>query len=129
MVAPRLPENGICQDIPRRGRPPLDSELLDCPLNARFKAVGNWTGGRSFEAARRAGSKLPSSIDRFSMTGTQVNDILDAVKEHVLARFTATYRVWFAPTPSDSPRKHTLEVKLAPKSSGRMTGGKKSATY
>jgi hypothetical protein len=69
------------------------------------------------------------SIDRFSMTGTQVSHILDAVKSHALAQFTATYRVWFAPSPSASPRKHTLEVKLAPRSSGRVTGGKKNATY
>ena len=57
------------------------------------------------------------------------NPILDAVKEHALARFTATYRVWFTPSPSASPRKHTLEVKLAPTSSGKVSGGKKSATY
>jgi hypothetical protein len=130
VVASRLPENGICQDSPRRGRPPLDPELLDCPLNQPFKAIGNWTGGRSFEAARRAGPiQHPIGIDRFSMTGAQVVDILDAVKEHALARFTATYRVWFTPSPSASPRKHTLEVKLAPKSSGKVSGGKKNATY
>ena len=134
VVAPRLAENGICQDIPRRGKPPLDAELLDCPLNAPFKAIGTWTGGRSFEAARRPGPKLPHtgsepSLSRFSMTGAQVIDVIDAVKEHALARFTATYRVWFTPSPSASPRKHTLEVKLAPKSSGTVSGGKKSATY
>ena len=130
VVAPRLPENGICQDIPRRGRPPLDSELLDCPLNPPFKAIGTWTGGRSFEAARRAGPKLhPLGIDRFSMTGAQVNGILGAVKKDALARFTSTYRVWFAPSSSASPRKHTLEVKLAPKSTGKVTAGKKSVTY
>ena len=134
VVAPRLPENGICQDIPRRGRPPVDAELLDCPLNAPFKAIGAWTGGRSFEAARRPGPKLPHtgsepSLSRFSMTGPQVSDILDQVKAHALARFTATYRVWFERSSSAPPRKHTLEVKLAPKSSGNVSGGKKSATY
>jgi len=63
------------------------------------------------------------------MTGGQVNDILDAVKTHALARFTSSYTVWFAPSPSASPRKHKLEVKLAPKSSGKVIDGKRSATY
>ncbi|MGH9237381.1 MAG: hypothetical protein ACRD3G_05005 [Vicinamibacterales bacterium] len=138
MVTPRMGEFGICQDAlregSRQGGPPLDADLLDCPLNAPFKAIGTWTGGRSFEAARRPGPKMPhtgseSMLSRFSMTGAQVINILDAVKEHALARFTATYRVWFTPSPSVWPRKHTLEVKLAPKTSGTVSDGKKSATY
>ena len=134
VVGPRLAENGICHDFQRRGRAPLDSELSDCPLNPPFKAMANWTGGRSFEAARRPGAKLPQSaadrfLGRFSMTASQVNDILDAVKAHALSRFTSTYRVWFEPPPSVSPRKHRLEVKLVEKSRGSVTDGKKSATY
>ena len=63
------------------------------------------------------------------MSGGQVNDILEAVKRHALARFTSNYTVWFAPSPSASPRQHKLEVRLASKSDGKITDGKKSATY
>ena len=135
VVGPRLPENGICHDFTRRSRAPLESELSDCPLNAPFKAIANWTDGRSFEAARRPGAKLPQSgtsdrfLGRFSMTATQVNNILDSIKAHALARFTSTYRVWFEPPSSASPRKRKLEVKLVEKSRGNMTDGRKNATY
>jgi hypothetical protein len=51
-------------------------------------------------------------LGRFSMTGGQVNDILETVKRHALSRFTSTYTVWFVPSLSASPRKHKLEVRL-----------------
>jgi hypothetical protein len=63
------------------------------------------------------------------MTGGQVNDILGTVKRHALARFTSTYTVWFAPSRSASPRNHKLEVKLASKSTGKVTDSKRSAAY
>jgi hypothetical protein len=63
------------------------------------------------------------------MTGPQVNDILETVKRHALARFTSSYTLWFAPSPSGAPRKHKLEVKLAPKFSGKLSDGKRIATY
>ena len=112
--------------------PPPEHGFIDCPLNTPFQSVGNQTGGGSFEAARR--QVLQDEIggdplDRFSMTGGQVNDILQTVKSQALARFTSTYTVWFAPSPSASPRKHKLEVRLAEKSSGKVTDGKRSAIY
>ena len=96
-----------------------------------FESVGNQTGGRSFEATWRPdqGRVLNGPIDRFSMTGGELNDILEAVKRHALARFTSTYTVWFAPSSAASPRKHKLEVRLAAKSSGKITDGKRSAIY
>jgi hypothetical protein len=63
------------------------------------------------------------------MTGPQVNHILETVKSHALARFTSSYTLWFAPSPSGAPRKHKLEVKLAPKSSGKLSDGKRIAIY
>jgi hypothetical protein len=58
-----------------------------------------------------------------------VNDILETVKRHALARFTSSYTLWFAPSASGAPRKHNLEVKLASKSSGKLVDGKRSAIY
>ena len=65
----------------------------------------------------------------YSMTGGETEGILERVKRHALARFSSNYTVGFVPSPSDSPREHTLEVKLAPKSSGKVTEGKRSAVY
>jgi hypothetical protein len=92
---------------PAFGRP------IDCPLNTPFESVGDQTGGRSFEAPRRQEIQIADGLGRFSMTGGQVNDILGTVKGHALARFTSTYTVWFATSPSASPRNHRLEVKLS----------------
>jgi len=116
---------GLCAaPTPQRG-------FIDCPLNKPFESVANQTGGRSFEAARRQNIQRDEGprLNWFSMTGDEVNGILQAVKRHALARFTSSYTVWFAPTPSESPRKHKLEVKLAPKSSGKLLDGKRNAVY
>jgi hypothetical protein len=132
----RFPQWGMCIDPELRGkRVPvsIDTSIIDCSLNVAFEDVGKQTGGRSFEATRRGPPIILRSearpFDRFSMTGEQVKDILGAVKRHALARFTSTYTVWFAPSPSVSPREHKLEVKLATKSSGKVTDGKRNAVY
>jgi len=134
----RFPQWGMCIDPELRGKrvpvPLPDTSLINCPLNAPFADVGKQTGGRSFEAARGAAPKIPRNgevppLDRFSMRGGQVTDIVEAVKRHALARFTSTYTVWFAPSPSASPRQHKLEVRLADKSSSKVTDGKRSAIY
>src|SRR5262249_7935321 len=103
--------------------------FIDCPLNKPFESVGNQTGGRSFEAPRRPELQGGDGLSRVSMTGGQVNDILGTVKRHALARFASTYTVGLVPSPSASPRNHKLEVKLASKSTGKVTDGKRSAAY
>jgi hypothetical protein len=50
-------------------------------------------------------------------------------EKHALARFRSTYAVGFVPSPSGALREYKLEVKLAPKSSGKVTDGKRSAAY
>jgi hypothetical protein len=59
----------------------------------------------------------------------KVRDVLEAVKTHALARIGAHYSVGFVPSSNGSPREHKLEVRLAAKSSGKLTGGTRSATY
>lgn len=119
---------GLCT-APALERPEFRG-FIECPLNKRFGSIGRQTGGRSFEAARRQQTQRdPEGPGRFSMTGRQVNDILEAAKRHALARFTSSYTLWFAPSPSTSPRKHKLEVKLAPKVNGKLTDGKRTAAY
>jgi hypothetical protein len=63
------------------------------------------------------------------MTAREADDVLERVKKHALARFSSNYNVGFVPLPSDSPREHRLEVKLAPKLSGKVTEGKRGSTY
>jgi hypothetical protein len=72
---------------------------------------------------------LADALTSFSMTGAETDDILQRVKKHALARFSSSYTVGFVPSPSSSPRAHKLEVKLAPKTGGKVTEGKRSATY
>ena len=86
------------------------------PYNQTFASLGDLTGGRQFEASG-------------SISFDKVRDVLQAVKAHALARIGSHYSVGFAPSVSGSPREHKLEVKLAPKSSGKVTEGKRSATY
>jgi len=63
------------------------------------------------------------------MTGRETEDVLERIKKHALARFSSTYLVGFVPAKSDTPREHKLEVKLAPKSGGKVSEGKRIATY
>jgi len=127
----QLFQSGLCPG------PAPERRLDECPLNTPFASVGKQTGGRSFEAARQAVQlqtprdigAYPPLLDRFSMTGRQANDILETVKRHALARFTASYTLWFTPSPSASSRTHKLEVKLAVKSDRKITDGKRNATY
>jgi hypothetical protein len=86
------------------------------PYNETFESLGDLTGGRQFEAAD-------------SISADKVRDILQVVKTHALARLRSTYTIGFMPSPSGSPREHKLEVRLAAKSSGKLMGGKRSATY
>src|SRR5262249_12276879 len=73
--------------------PPPERGSINCPLNTPFESVGKQTGGRSFEAARQPETQSHKGLERFSMTGGQVNDILKAVKSHALARFSSSYSV------------------------------------
>jgi hypothetical protein len=63
------------------------------------------------------------------MTGSETLSVLERVKRHALARFSSSYTVGFVPAPSESPREHKLEVKLVPKTSGKVIEGQRNATY
>ena len=103
--------------------------------NYPFELLGDLTGGLRFDALNHLVINdtpdlvLLSSPEGYSMTGGETDHVLERVKKHASARFTSNYTVGFAPSPSDSPREHRLEVKLGPKSSGKVTEGKRSATY
>jgi hypothetical protein len=105
--------------------------------NYPFELLGDVTGGLRFNAlnhcvkpdADTTGLGLFLLRNGYSMTGGETHDVLERVKKHALARFSSNYTVGFVPPPSDSPREHKLEVKLAPKSSGKVTEGKRSAVY
>ena len=135
----RFPQWGMCLDPDirsrLRGNALPERSIIDCPLNVAFEDIGKHTGGRSFEAVRGAPpahlprSDEPRPVDRFSMTGAQVNEVLGAVKRHALARFVSTYTLWFTPTSAAPRRPHTLEVRLATKSSAKVVGSKRTATY
>jgi hypothetical protein len=107
-------------------------------INYPFELLGNLTGGLNFEAvnhfvippdADAQGFVLTPSPGAVSMTGGETDDIMERVKKHALARFSSSYTVGFVPSPSGAPREHKLEVKLAPKSSGKVTEGKRIAAY
>ncbi len=105
--------------------------------NYPFELLGDLTGGLRFDAmnhfvipdAGTPGLVLFLVPDGYSMTGSETQDVLERVKRHALARFSSNYTLGFVPSPSSTPREHRLEVKLAPKSSGKVTEGKRSATY
>jgi hypothetical protein len=105
--------------------------------NYPFELLADFTGGLRFDATNHfvipdadpPGLVLFLSPDGYSMTGGEVHDVLERVKRHALTRFSSNYAVGFVPSLSGIPRKHNLEVKLAPKSSGKVTDGKRSATY
>jgi hypothetical protein len=106
-------------------------------FNYPFESLGELTGGLHFESvnhSQRIGDSGRFVLDRntslvFSMTGGETEDILERIKKHALARFSSTYMVGFVPPPSGAPREHKLEVKLAPKSGGKVSEGKRIATY
>lgn len=105
--------------------------------NYPFELLGDLTGGLRFNAmnhfvipdADTPDLVLFLSPNSYSMTGGETGDILERVKKDALARFSSSYTVGFVPSPSGTPREHKLEVRLAPKSSGKVIEGKRSATY
>lgn len=114
------------------------SRYVGSYYNYPFELLAEITGGLRFDAlnhhfvtpdADTPGLVLSPRSEEYSMTGRETDDVLQRVKKHALARFSSNYTVGFIPTPSDSPRQHNLEVKLAAKSSGKVTEGKRSATY
>jgi hypothetical protein len=117
---------------------PTNSPPVAPYINYPFELLGDLTGGRPFEAVNHS-QPLGESGQRFvadrntnlafSMTGAETDGILERVKKHALARFSSTYTVGFVPSPSGTAREHKLEVKLAAKSSGKVTDGKRSAAY
>jgi hypothetical protein len=106
-------------------------------FNYPFESLGAVTGGLHFESVNHSqpiGDSGRFVLDHntnlvFSMTGRETEDVLERVKRHALARFSSTYLVGFVPAKSDTPREHKLEVKLAPKSGGKVSEGKRIATY
>jgi hypothetical protein len=106
-------------------------------FNYPFESLGGLTGGLHFESvnhSQRLGDSGGFVADRntslvFSMTGKETEDILERIEKHAVARFSSTYMVGFVPPPSGAPREHKLEVKLAPKSGGKVSEGKRIATY
>ncbi|HKE25462.1 MAG TPA: hypothetical protein VKB88_24050 [Bryobacteraceae bacterium] len=105
--------------------------------NYPFELLGDLTGGLRFDAmnhldipdADTPGLVLFLSGKGYSMTGGEADHVLERVKKHASARFSSNYTVGFVPSLSDSPRAHKLEVKLGSKSGGKVTEGKRSATY
>jgi hypothetical protein len=114
---------------------PRDSPPVAPYINYPFELLGDLTGGLHFEAVNHSqplgdsGQRFVGSNPAVSMTGGETDDILERVKKHALARFSSSYTVGFVPSPSAPPRVHKLEVKLAPKSSGKVTEGKRIAMY
>jgi hypothetical protein len=54
-----------------------------------------------------------------------VSNILLVIRNEGLFQYVAG----FTPEPSGKPRKHTLEIKLKSKSSGKLRGGRRTAAY
>ena len=77
----------------------------------QFEALGTLTGGRAVE--------FPS-IDA---------PLLLSLLERVKADALAQYVIGFVPDSSASPKRHSLEVRVAKKSSGSVEGGKRKAVY
>jgi hypothetical protein len=81
-----------------------------------FARLGSLTGGRSFTPA-------DLNADEFAQ-------ILDAVRKEALDRAGSQYTVGFTPQSSaGQAREHKLEVRLAAKSSGKVSGGKRKVIY
>ena len=117
----------------KTGRLPYFGSYYNYP----FELLGDLTGGLRFDAMNHLvipdEDAPPLALflfpDGYSMTGSETLDVLERVKRHALARFNSNYTVGFVPSLSGAPHDHRLEVKLAPNSSGKVTGGKRSATY
>jgi hypothetical protein len=91
---------------------------LDPYARNPFGRLGTMTGGRSFAPQPDVSGRVISAND--------LSDILKSVRNDGLSQ----YVVGFVPQPSsDAPRGHKLEIKLASKSSGQLTGGKRQAIY
>ncbi len=81
-----------------------------------FARLGSLTGGRSF---------TPGELN----VG-EVAEVLDAVRKETLDRAGSQYTVGFTPQSSaGQAREHKLEVKLAAKSTGKVSGGKRKVIY
>lgn len=80
--------------------------------------LGKLTGGRSI---------VPSpEKDDGALVASTLRDVLQSVRNEGLSQ----YVVGFAPhASSDAPKEHKLEIKLASKSSGELTGGKRRTLY
>jgi len=99
----------------------IHSVVLDPNIPVKFRQslaaqiplrkLAELTGGTSFDV---------TSIDAARMLG-----ILESIKNDALSQ----YIVGFVPPPSSQPRQHKLEVRLVSKSSGKVIGGTRSATY
>lgn len=121
-----------------RPNPPQNAPPVARYFNYPFEVLGDLTGGLHFEAANHS-QPLGESGERFvldathdpvlTMTGGETDGVLERVKRHALARFSSSYTVGFVPSASDSPRDHKLKVKLAPKTSGKVAEGERTATY
>ena len=77
----------------------------------QFAALGKMTGG--------------PTLDYPEVDASALRKILETVKTHGLSQ----YVVGFAPSSSETPKQHKLEIKLASKSSGTLEGGKRRAIY
>jgi hypothetical protein len=81
-----------------------------------FARLGSLTGGRSFTPAE--------------LNAGAVAQILEAVRNEALDRLRSQYTVGFAPPSSGGQaREHKLEIKLAAKSTGKVSGGKRKVIY
>lgn len=80
-------------------------------LMERYASIGELTGGGAF---------YPPQID-----AETVDRILGVIRNQGLSR----YVVAFTPRSSGQQHAHKLEIKLKSKSSGKLMGGKRAATY
>ena len=88
-----------------------DLTALDTVPMVRFGSVGPLTGVESL---------YPTRLD-----ANVVDDILNVIRDKNLSQ----YVVGFAPPSSGQQRKHSLEIKLDSKSTGKLAGGKRTAVY
>jgi hypothetical protein len=84
---------------------------LDTVPMVRFGSLGELTGGASIYPAR--------------LDAETVNQILNIVRDHGLSQ----YIVGFTPPTAGTRKKHTLEIKLKSKATGKLVGGTRAAVY